>query len=110
MSSIAFSIDSGHELMHLLRVIAFNKVRRPAAASKKLLQFLMLDTGQDGRVADLIAIEVEDWQHSSISNGVEKFVGLPCSCQRTGFRFAVADDTGDNQIGVVKHGSKGMAE
>ena len=100
----------GHELMHLFRVVAFDKVGRPAAASQKLLQFLMLDAGEHGRVADLVAVEVQDRQHGSVGDGVEKLVGLPCGRQGARFRFAVADHAGDDQTGIVEHGSEGMAE
>ena len=67
----------GHEFMHLFRLIAFHKVRRPAAAAQELLQFLMLDAGQDGRIADLVAVEVQDRQHGSVGDRIEKLVGLP---------------------------------
>ena len=96
--------------MHLFRLIAFHKVGRPAAASEELLQFLMLDAGQDGRVADLVAIEVQDRQHGSVGNWVEKLVGLPGGRQGARFRFTVADDAGDDQIGIVERGPEGMAE
>ena len=43
----------GHELMHCVWIITFHEVGRPAAALEKLLQFLMLDPGQDSGVADL---------------------------------------------------------
>ena len=70
----------------------------------------MLNAGQNRRIADLVAVKVQDRQHSSVSNWVEKLIGLPCSCQGARFRFAVADDAGDDQIGIVKRGPKGMAE
>ncbi len=95
-----------HQLMHLFRLITFHKIRRPTAASKKLFQFLMLDAGQDSRIADLVAIEMQDRQHSPIGNRVKKFVGLPCGCQRTRFRFTVANDTGNDQIGIVERSPK----
>ena len=100
----------GHELVHRLRVIAFDKTRLPAAASEKLLQFLMLDARQDGRVADLVAIEVQDRQHGSVGDGVEKLVGLPRGGQGPRFRFTVTDHAGDDQIGIVERGAEGMAE
>ena len=96
--------------MHLFRVITFHKIGRPAAASHKLLQFLMFDAGQDGRVADLITIEMQDRQHGSVGDRVEKLVGLPCGRQGARFRFTVADDAGDDQIGIVERGPEGMAE
>src|SRR5271157_2235626 len=70
----------------------------------------MLDAGEHGRVADLVAIEVQDRQHCSVSNWVKKLVGLPCGRQRTCFRFTVADDAGDDKIGIVERGPESMAE
>ena len=98
----------GHEFVHLFRLITFHKIRRPAAATKKLLQFLRLDAGQDSRVANLVAIEMQDRQHGSVGDRVEKFVGLPGGRQRAGFRFAVADDAGDDQIGIIERRSESM--
>ena len=102
--------SGGHELMHLFRIVTFDEVGRPAATLQELLQFLMLDAGQDGRVADLEAVEVQDRQHGPVVDGVEKLVGLPCGRQGTGFRLAVADDAGDDQIGIVERRPEGMAE
>src|SRR5664279_5131900 len=70
----------------------------------------MLNAGQDSRVADLVAVEVQNRQHGSVSNWVEKLVGLPCSSQRTRFRFSVANDAGDDEFGIVERGPEGMAE
>ena len=70
----------------------------------------MLDAGQDGRVADLVTVEVQDRQHGSIGNWVEKLVGLPCGRQGARLRFTVADNAGDDQIRIVERGPEGMAE
>ena len=96
--------------MHGFRLIAFDKVGRPAAATEKLLQFLMLDPRQDGRVADLVAVQVQDRQHGSVADWVEELVGMPGGRQGACFRFAVAYDAGDDQVGIVERGAKGMAE
>ena len=47
--------------MHLFWLITFHKIGRPAAASQELLQLLMLDSGQDSWITDLIAIQMQDW-------------------------------------------------
>ena len=96
--------------MHLFRLVAFDKIGRPAAAAQKLFQFLVLDAGEDGRVADLVAVEMQDRQHGAVADRVEQLVGLPRGRQRTGFRFAVADDAGDDQLGIVECGAEGVAE
>ena len=96
--------------MHLLWLIAFNKMRRPAATTQKLLQFLMLNAGEHRRIANLVAIEMQDGQDRSVSNRVEELVGLPSRGQRPRFGLAIADDTGDGETGIVEDGSEGMAQ
>ena len=54
-------LDDGiHGLCHLLvhghRIITLNKVRLPAAALEEGLDLVMRDTGENGRVADLVTI------------------------------------------------------
>ena len=70
----------------------------------------MLDARQHGGVADLVAVQVQDRQHRAVADRVEQLVGLPCGRQRSRFRLAVADDAGDDQIGIVERRSEGMAE
>ena len=96
--------------MHFLRLIPFHKMGRPAAAAQELLQLLMLDAGQDGRVADLVAVEVQDRQHGPVGNGIEELVGMPRGRQGTRLRLAIADDAGNDQIGIVEHSPERMAE
>src|SRR5271155_4220823 len=99
-----------HELMHRFGIISFNKVGRPSAASQKLLQLLMLDTSQYGRVTDLVAIEVQNRQHGPIGTWVQELVGLPRGSQRTRFCLTIADDAGDDQTWIVERSPEGMAE
>ena len=96
--------------MHRVRIITLHEVGRPATALEKLLQFLVLDARQNGRVADFVAILVQDRQHGLIGRRAEKLVGLPCSGLWSGFRFAVADNAGDDQIGIVERRPEGTAE
>ena len=70
----------------------------------------MFYASQHGRIADLVAIEVQDRQHSSIGLWIEKLVGLPRGRQGRRFRLTVADDAGDDQIGIVEGRTEGMAE
>ena len=96
--------------MHLFRFIAFYIVRRPTTASQELFQFLMFDACENGWVADLVAVKVQYRQHCSVGNRVEKLVGMPRGCQRGRFGFTIADDTGDDQIGIVERSTESMAE
>jgi len=105
-----FLQGGGHQLMHLFRLIALDKIGRPAAAAQKLRQFLMLNAGQHSGVADFVAVEMQDRQHGPVAGRVEQLVGLPGRRQGAGFRFAVADDAGDDQLGIVESGPEGVAE
>ena len=99
-----------HELVHLLGVVAFDEVRRPAAAPEEVVQLLGLDAGQNRRVADLVAVQVQDRQHRPVGDRVEELVGVPGGRQGAGFGLSVADDAGDDEIGIVEGGAEGVAE
>ena len=100
----------GHGLMHLLRLFSLDEVRRPAVAAEQLVQFLVGDAGEDGRVGDLVAVQVQDRQHHPVADRVEELVGMPCGGQWAGLGFAVADDAGDDQVRIVERGPEGMAD
>ena len=87
--------------MHLLRITALDKVGRVAVAAEKLIQFLMTDAGQHARVGDLVPVQVQDREHHTVGEGIEKLVGVPGGRQRAGFRLTVADHTGHDQVGIV---------
>src|ERR1035438_9667453 len=70
----------------------------------------MLDTSQDGRIGNLVAVEMQDRQHRAIGGRVEKLVGMPRRGQWSGFRLPIADDAGDDEIGIVEHCPERMAE
>ena len=57
---------------------------------------------EDGRVRDLVAVQMEDRQHRAVGLRVEELVRVPARRERPGLRLAVADDAGDEQLGVVE--------
>src|SRR6185312_12601742 len=59
-----------HELVHLFRVVAFDKVRRVAVASEEMLQLLVTDASEYTGICDLVTIEVENRQDDAVINGV----------------------------------------
>ena len=75
-----------------------------------MLELLVADAGQDGRVGDLVAVQVEDRQHGPIVRRVEELVRVPAGGQRAGLGLAVADDAGDDQVRVVERRAEGMAQ
>src|SRR5271166_2743226 len=100
--------------MHFFRLIPLDEIRRVAIAAEEMIQLLMTDTGQNGGVGDLIAVEVEDRQNCAVGRRVQELVGMPASCQRSSLGFAVADHTGNDKVWIIERCSvgvrKGIAE
>ena len=91
-----------HELEHVLRFMPGDEVGVPTVAAKQFGQLAFGDAREDCGVGDLVSIEMEDWQDCAIAYRVQKFVAMPAGGQRTGFRFAITDDTAHQKIGVVE--------
>ena len=87
----------GHGLVHQLGLVTLDEVGRPAVAAEQLFQFLVRDAGEDGRVGNLVAVQMQDRQHRAVGGRIEELVGMPGRGQRSGFRLAVADDAGDDR-------------
>jgi hypothetical protein len=87
--------------MHQLGLVTLDEVGRPPVAAEQLFQFLTGDAGEEGRVGDLIAVEMQDRQHRAVGSRVEKLVGMPSRGQRPGLRLSVTDDAGDDEVGII---------
>src|SRR5262249_23575083 len=79
-------------------------------ALEELLQLILGDAGKDARVSDLVTIQMKDWQNATVPRRVEERVAPPAGCKRPGLGLAVADDAGDNQVGIVESGSVCLAK
>ena len=99
-----------HQSVHRLRIVALDEERRPPAAEEELFQFLVLDAGEDRRVADLESVEVQDRQNRAVRDRIQEFVGLPSGRQRARFGLAVADDARDDEPRIVERGAEGVAQ
>jgi hypothetical protein len=44
---------------------------------------------------------MQDREHHAVSDGIEELVGMPARGEWPGLRLAVADNAGDDQVGVV---------
>src|ERR1700687_3562078 len=53
---------------------------------------------------------MQDWQHRALGLWIEKPGGMPRGSQRSGFRLTIADDAGDDEIGIVEHRSERVTE
>jgi hypothetical protein len=92
--------------MHDERVVALHDVWRPAVALEEVLELLPADAAEQRGIGDLVAVEMKDRQDGAVADGVEELVGVPRRGERTGLRFAVADDDADEQVRVVKRGAE----
>src|SRR5262245_12003760 len=112
--SLNFADDSiervGHQFVHLFRLMPLDEIRRVAVAAEEMLSVFMTDPGENAGIGDLVAVEVKDRQNRPVRRRVEEFVGMPARRQRSRFRFAVADDAGNDQIRVVERCSVSMRD
>src|SRR5208283_2144359 len=99
-----------HELVQLARIIACHQVGLVPTAAQVLFELLWIDSREHGGVSDLVAVQMQDRQHGTVRDRVQKFVSLPAGCQRSGLRLAVAHHTGDDQVRIVERGTIGMAQ
>ena len=108
-------VERGRQcLVHRRGLVAFDEIRRVAVASKERVELLAADAREHRRSGDLVAVEVQDRQHGAVVRRIEELVGVPGGGQRPRLRLAVADDAGDEQVGVVEGGAvrvrQGVAE
>src|SRR4029077_6629419 len=59
--------SSGHELMHGLRFAPLDKIRLPAVAGEEIRELLIIHPAKQGWISDLVAIEVENGQHCTVT-------------------------------------------
>ena len=77
---------------------------------EKGLQLGVGDPGEHRGVGDLVSVEVQDREHRAVTDRVEELVGVPARCQSAGLGLPVADDTGDDEVGVVERRPVRMCE
>ena len=97
------AIERGrHELVHRVRIAAFDEVRLVAVATEQMIELFVADAREHAGVRDLVAIQMQDRQHHAIGQRIQELVGMPARGKRPGFRFAIADDAGDDQVRIVE--------
>ena len=53
---------------------------------------------------------MENGKHGAVARGIEKLVAVPGGGHGAGFGFAVADDAGDDEVGIIECGAEGVGE
>ena len=102
--------QGGHLLVHGFGVVAFQSEGLVAVAAHQVFELGVGDAGEDGGVGDLVAVEMKDGQNRAVGGGVEELVRVPACGEGAGFGFAIANDTSDEQVGVVERRAVGMDE
>ncbi len=97
-------------LVHRRRVVALDEVHGVAVTLDGRSHVVVGRAREHRRPADFVAVEVEDWQHGTVTCGVQVAHALPRSRQRPGLRLAVTDHRGDDQVRVVERRSEGVGE
>jgi len=98
----------GHGPVHQLGIVALDEQRLVTKSAKEIADLAVGHAAEHGRVRDLVAVEVQDRQHGAVMRGIEELVGVPGRRQRPGLGLAVADNAGDDQIGIVERRAIGM--
>ena len=83
---------------------------RSRLVQAELPELLARNAREHGRACDLVAVQVQDRQHGAVARRVDELVRMPAGRERTRLRFAVADDAGDDQVGVVEDRAVGVRE
>jgi hypothetical protein len=91
----------GDRLVHGFGIGALDEIGLVSVTTEQMLKLRMWDAGQDRGVGDLVAVQVQHWQDGAVAHRTEEFVGMPGGRQRPGFRHAVSDHHGSDQIGIV---------
>ncbi len=105
---IAFIQRSSQQLMHDFGIVAFDKIGLVTASDIQGLQVVVARACLNGRSGDLVAIEVQNRKHRAVPHWIEEVDRLPASFERTRFGLAVADDAGNDQIGIVESGAESV--
>ena len=104
-------VERGREVaVHLPGLVAGDDHGRVAVAAQEREQVLLRYAPQHGRAGDLVLVEMQDREHRAFTRRVQEADALPRALERRGLGLAVADDAGDDQLGVVERGAEGVQE
>ena len=88
--------------MHCHRIAAFDKNGLVAVTGQKTTDSIIAFATPDSRTGNLIFIEMQNGKDCAVAYWVQELVSFPAAFQRAGFGLAVANDRGNNQVGVIK--------
>ena len=83
-------------------VVARDDVGRVPVSLEEMDQLVLADPRKDGRVGDLVPVEMEDGHDRAIDRRVEELVRVPAGGEWSRLGLPVADHAEDDQIRVVE--------
>ena len=84
--------------------------RPPAVALEQRHELALGNAREHRRVGDLVAVQMEDRQDCAVGRGVEELVRVPARRERPGLGLAVADDAGNEELGIVERCAERMRQ
>ena len=88
--------------MHRRRIVALDEMRHVPVAAEERFEFVAGDARQYRGPGNLVAVQMQNGQHGAVVHRIEKLVRVPAGRERAGLGLAVADDTRDEQVGIVE--------
>jgi hypothetical protein len=97
-----------HLFVHLFGIAALDEEGIVTITRQKLPYFFIRHAAHNGRIGNLVAVEMKDRQNRAVIRRVEEFVRMPGGGKGTRLSFAIADDASGNEVGIVESCAIGM--
>src|SRR5215469_15470768 len=89
-------------LMDFSRIAAFDKESLITVSCEKVTDVFVGLASPDCWAGNFVTVKMQDWKYRSIAHRIEEFHTLPAALKRARFGLSIADDSGNNQLGVIE--------
>src|SRR5581483_1192994 len=93
-------------LMHRHGVVAFDKMNVVAITLDESMNVVILCAPEHGGAGNLVAIQVENGQHSPVAHRIQKRDGFPGAFKGGGLGLAIAHNSYHDQVWMVEDCAK----
>ena len=88
--------------MDLLRVFTLYEIGLVTEAFEHFGKLGVAHSCQDGRVRNLVAVEMENGKNSAVASRIQELVDVPTCGEWTGLGFSIANDRAHHKIRIVE--------
>ncbi len=92
------------------QLVAGHEVRFVAVTGQQLGDVHVAGAAEHGRPGDLVAVQMQNRQHRTVVDRVQKADAFPAAFERSGLGLAIAHDGGHDQVRVVEGGPERVRE